>query len=119
MIQRSRLLIVALLCSWSCSHPGTPAPSAPSAAATVVPAPAAPRSETPPALEYDLVLQGGRVIDPESGLDGVRNVGIQAGKIAAVSASPLKGRATIDASGLVVAPGFIDMHAHGQDPYSS
>jgi len=64
---------------------------------------------------YDLVIAGGRVMEPESKLDAVRNVGIRAGKIAAVSAAPMKGRQTIDAKGLVVAPGFIDLHAHGQD----
>jgi dihydroorotase len=64
---------------------------------------------------YDLVIAGGRVMDPESKLDAVRNIGIRAGKIAAVRATALQGRQTIDASGLVVAPGFIDLHAHGQD----
>ena len=68
-----------------------------------------------PAPEYDLVLRGGRVMDPESGLDAVRDLGIRGGKIAAVSAEPLRGRAVLDARGLVVAPGFIDLHAHGQD----
>lgn len=63
---------------------------------------------------FDLVIQSGRVIDPESGLDAVRNVGIVAGRIAAVSAQPLEGRSKLDASGLVVAPGFIDLHQHGQ-----
>lgn len=65
--------------------------------------------------EYDLVIRGGRVMDPESGLDAVRDVGIRKGAIAAVSESPLAGRETIDARGLVVAPGFIDLHAHTQD----
>ena len=69
----------------------------------------------PPAPEYDLVIRDGRVMDPESGTDAVRHVGISGGRIAAVSAEPLRGRATIDARGLVVAPGFIDLHAHGQD----
>jgi N-acyl-D-aspartate/D-glutamate deacylase len=64
---------------------------------------------------YDLVLRDGRVMDPESGLDAIRHVGISAGKIAALSTTPLAGRATIDARGLVVSPGFIDLHAHGQD----
>ncbi len=64
---------------------------------------------------FDIVIRNGRVIDPASGLDGVRSVGIRGGKIAEVSASPLKGRQVIDARGLVVAPGFIDLHAHGQD----
>src|SRR5947209_20248075 len=67
------------------------------------------------AQNYDLVIRGGRVMDPESKLDAVRNIGITAGKVRAVSASPLSGRSTIDAAGLVVAPGFIDLHSHGQD----
>jgi len=65
---------------------------------------------------YDVVIVNGRVMDPESGLDAVRNVGLRAGKVAAVSAQPLQGRRTIDAKGLVVAPGFIDLHEHGQAP---
>ena len=64
---------------------------------------------------YDLVIRDGRVMDPESGLDAVRNVALANGRIAAVSVDPLVGRTTIDAHGLVVAPGFIDLHAHGQD----
>lgn len=64
---------------------------------------------------YDLVVNGGRVMDPETKLDGVRNIGIKDGKIAAVSETPLTGKKTIDAKGLVVAPGFIDLHAHGQN----
>jgi N-acyl-D-aspartate/D-glutamate deacylase len=64
--------------------------------------------------EYDLVLQGGRVMDPASGLDSVRNVGINGGKIAAISAEPLRGKQVVDVAGNVVAPGFIDLHAHGQ-----
>ncbi|QQS42899.1 MAG: amidohydrolase family protein [Acidobacteriota bacterium] len=63
---------------------------------------------------YDIVLKGGRVIDPETGLDAVRNVGIRGDRIAEVSASELKGKEVIDVSGLVVSPGFIDLHAHGQ-----
>ncbi|HSR68791.1 MAG TPA: amidohydrolase family protein [Acidobacteriota bacterium] len=68
---------------------------------------------------FDLVIEGGRVMDPESGLDGVRNVGISGGRIAAVSEEALRGTRRIDASGLVVAPGFVDLHAHGQDPLSN
>ncbi len=71
------------------------------------------------AQSYDLVLAGGRVMDPESGLDAVRDVGIRDGTIAAVSESPLDGETVVDVSGLVVAPGFIDLHAHGQDLFSS
>jgi dihydroorotase len=65
---------------------------------------------------FDTIIVNGRVMDPESGLDAVRNVGIRAGKIAAISQAPLRGNATIDAKGLVVAPGFIDLHEHGQEP---
>ncbi len=64
---------------------------------------------------YDLVLANGRVMDPESGLDAVRNVAVQNGKIAAISETELRGRQVLDVTGLIVAPGFIDFHAHGQD----
>ncbi len=64
--------------------------------------------------QYDIVLAGGRVMDPESGLDAVRNVGIRGSQIARVAREPLEGAVIIDARGLVVAPGFIDLHAHGQ-----
>jgi imidazolonepropionase-like amidohydrolase len=64
---------------------------------------------------YDLVIRGGRVMDPETGLDAVRTIGISNGAIARVTTGDLDGARTIDASGLVVAPGFIDLHSHGQD----
>jgi N-acyl-D-aspartate/D-glutamate deacylase len=67
------------------------------------------------AQQYDVVLEGGRVIDPETGLDAVRNVGIRDGRIVSISTTPLSGRRIIHAAGLVVAPGFIDLHQHGQD----
>ncbi|HME36859.1 MAG TPA: amidohydrolase family protein [Candidatus Sulfotelmatobacter sp.] len=67
------------------------------------------------AQQYDLVLEGGRVMDPETGLDAVRNVGIREGRIASISTAPLSGRRVIHAAGLVVAPGFIDLHQHGQE----
>ena len=70
------------------------------------------------AQQYDLVIEGGRVIDPESKLDAVRNVGIEDGRIARISKAPLKGRRVVVAAGLVVAPGFIDLHQHGQDQTS-
>ncbi|HTS49840.1 MAG TPA: amidohydrolase family protein, partial [Bryobacteraceae bacterium] len=66
------------------------------------------------AQQYDLVLEGGRVMDPETGLDAVRNVGIREGKIAKISETPLAGRRVVKAAGLVVAPGFIDLHQHAQ-----
>ena len=67
-----------------------------------------------PSPGYDLVIANGRVMDPESGLDAVRHVGIRAGTIAAISEAPLAGTRLIDASNLVVAPGFVDLHEHGQ-----
>ncbi|MGD0302849.1 MAG: amidohydrolase family protein [Bryobacteraceae bacterium] len=68
------------------------------------------------AQTYDLVLANGRAMDPETNLDAPRNVGIRGGKIAAVSASALEGRALLDVKGLVVTAGFIDLHSHGQTP---
>jgi N-acyl-D-aspartate/D-glutamate deacylase len=64
---------------------------------------------------YDLVILNGRVIDPESRSDAIRNLGISAGTIKAISARKLTGRTVIDARGLVVSPGFIDLHQHGQN----
>jgi len=64
---------------------------------------------------FDVVILNGRVIDPESGLDATRNIGINGSTIAAISEFPLKGKVEITAGGLVVAPGFIDLHAHGQN----
>jgi dihydroorotase len=72
-------------------------------------------SAPPDHSTYDIVISNGHVMDPESGLDAVRNVGITAGKIRAISTEPLKGK-TLDAKNLVVAPGFIDLHEHGQEP---
>ncbi len=62
---------------------------------------------------YDIVLAGGRVIDPETKLDAIRNVGIIDNRIAQISTETLKGKEVIDVKGLVVAPGFIDPHVHG------
>jgi hypothetical protein len=64
---------------------------------------------------YDIVISGGRVIDPETKLDAKRNVGIKGGKIAAVTEKAIEGKETIDAKGHVVCPGFIDMHFHNVD----
>ncbi|HUU71542.1 MAG TPA: amidohydrolase family protein [Burkholderiales bacterium] len=64
---------------------------------------------------FDMVITDGRVIDPETGLDAVRNIGIKDGAIVAISEFALKGAKTINAKGLVVAPGWIDLHAHGQE----
>lgn len=64
------------------------------------------------AQPFDVVINNGRIIDPESKLDAVRHVGLRAGKIVAVSRQRLTGKQVIDARGLVVAPGFIDLHSH-------
>lgn len=64
----------------------------------------------------DTLLVGGRVIDPETGLDAVRNVGIRDGGIVYVGDELPAAAAVIDVSGLVVAPGFIDLHSHAQSP---
>jgi dihydroorotase len=64
--------------------------------------------------ELDVVLAGGRVMDPETGLDATRNVGIRGDRIVEITTEPLSGKVAVDVSGLVVAPGFIDPHAHGQ-----
>src|ERR1700689_2091507 len=64
---------------------------------------------------YDTVLANGRVMDPESGLDANRYIGIRGKRIEAISATPLEGRTIVDVRGMVVAPGFIDLHSHGQD----
>ena len=61
---------------------------------------------------YDLVITGGRVMDPESGLDAIRNVGIKGDKIAIITEQGLQGKETIDTTDHVVAPGFIDGHSH-------
>lgn len=78
----------------------------------------APLAGQPDAGPLDLVIAGGRVIDPESGLDAPRHVGIRGDRIVAVSATPLQGRETIDAAGLVVAPGFVDLHRHAHGDQS-
>lgn len=68
---------------------------------------------------YDVVLLNGRVIDPETNFDGARNVGIKDGLIATITEDDIEGEETIDATGLVIAPGFIDTHFHAVDPFAS
>jgi hypothetical protein len=70
------------------------------------------------AADYDLVIINGRVMDPETNFDGIRNVGIKGGKIAVITKEKITGKETIDATGLVVAPGFIDGHQHCLEPYA-
>ena len=70
------------------------------------------------AQDYDLVILNGRVMDPETMYDAIANVGIKNGRIAAITKDEITGTKTIDAKGLVVAPGFIDTHVHGVDPFT-
>ena len=67
-----------------------------------------------PAPDYDFLIKGGRVVDPANGLDAVRDVAIKDGKIAAVAPDIPAARAlkAVDARGLVVTPGLIDIHVH-------
>jgi hypothetical protein len=67
-------------------------------------------------LDYDVVVLGGRVMDPETGFDAVANVGIRDGRIAAITGEPITGTEIIDANGLVVSAGFIDTHYHWPRP---
>ena len=71
------------------------------------------------AQQYDLVITNGRVMDPETMYDGVVNVGVKGGRIAVITKGLITGKETIDATGLVVAPGFIDTHFHAVDPFAS
>ena len=71
----------------------------------------------PADTEFDLVILNGRVIDPETNFDGVRNVGVKDGVIGLITEEEISGKKTIDASGHVVSPGFIDYHSHAQEPY--
>ena len=64
--------------------------------------------------ELDLVISGSRIMDPESGLDAVMNLGIKEGRIEVITDQDLSGKNFIDGSGLVLAPGFIDLHEHAQ-----
>lgn len=62
---------------------------------------------------YDYAIINGRVIDPETGLDAIKNVGISGDQISMITSDEITATTTIDASGLVVCPGFIDPHVHG------
>ena len=71
------------------------------------------------AQDYDLVILGGRVMDPETMYDDIANVGIKDGRIAVITKDKITGKETINAKGLVVAPGFIDTHFHAVDPFAT
>ena len=65
---------------------------------------------------YEIVIQNGRVMDPESGLDAVRNVGIEGRKVATITEDRIDGKQVLDATGHVVTAGFVDLHRHGHSP---
>ena len=71
------------------------------------------------AEDFDLVILNGRVMDPETMYDAVANVGVKDGRIAVITQDKIKGKETIDAKGLVVAPGFIDTHFHNDRPWAN
>ncbi|HSR88114.1 MAG TPA: amidohydrolase family protein [Pontiella sp.] len=70
---------------------------------------------TATAETYDVVIRNGRVIDPETHFDSVANVGIKGNRIAVITEDALEGHMSVDAAGMIVSPGFIDVHAHGQN----
>jgi predicted amidohydrolase len=65
--------------------------------------------------DWDIVLRGGRVIDPESGLDQVRDVAVAQGRVAEIGNGLRPARAECDVAGLVLTAGFVDMHSHVND----
>jgi dihydroorotase len=67
-----------------------------------------PVPEPEPDVTYDLVILGGRVMDPETGYDRVANIGVTGRMITRITENPIKGNTVVDATGLVVSPGFID-----------
>ncbi len=73
-----------------------------------------PSHTAPP--KYDLVIHDGRVMDPETGLDAVKTIGISGGEITMIGETSLEGIREIDASGMIVSPGFIDIHSHSPTP---
>ena len=93
------------------------------ATTTTTPGPVGPASvagaaEPPPdGHTYERVIRGGRVIDPESGFDGVADVGIDGTTVTNISEDGLDGTEVIDAEGLVVAPGFIDLLSYEPNDY--
>ena len=83
---------------------------------TLLATPFGPPAAANPHPQYALAINHGRVIDPETGLDAIRHLGVRGGRIVAISEQPLSGQVQLDATGMVVAPGFIDIHSHSLTP---
>jgi len=99
---------------------GGDSPRGPTSGGPAVPATLEGAAPPPPDRHvYDLVVAGGRVIDPDSGYDGEANVGIDGEQIVTISTGTLEGRARIDAAGKVVAPGFIDLLSYEPEDYGA
>jgi cytosine/adenosine deaminase-related metal-dependent hydrolase len=73
------------------------------------------RKEVGSVSDWDLVLRGGRVVDPESGLDAIRDVAVAGGQVASVGEAMRGATASVDVTGLVVTAGFVDLHSHVND----
>jgi N-acyl-D-aspartate/D-glutamate deacylase len=74
-------------------------------------------TEAQPGRVHQLVIDGARVIDPETGYDQVANVGVDDGVITAITADAVSGDEIIDGRGLVLAPGFIDLLSYDPNPF--
>jgi N-acyl-D-aspartate/D-glutamate deacylase len=70
-----------------------------------------------PAHVFDIVINGGRVMDPDSGYDAIANIGVDGDRVTRITTEALTGRTTIDAASLVVAPGFIDILSYSPNGY--
>ncbi len=66
-------------------------------------------------IPFDIVILNGRVIDPETQFDGIRNIGIKDGVLSLITEEEIRGLHEIDATNKIISPGFIDLHAHGQN----
>lgn len=119
-IRRLALLLLSLLlmaCAVPAPAPQQPFPEPPPVAAAPEPAPEQAEPSIPPSRIFDVVILGGRVMDPETGFDQIANVGIEGGKVTVITRQAIGGQSSIDARGLVVAPGFIDILSYAPDTY--
>ena len=115
MILCSRITTMSLWCSSSCCG-SKKVSSRLLALVLCVPLIAfATENQTSSPVVYDIAVNNGRVIDPETELDAQRNIGIRNGKIVTITGKEITAQRTIDARGMIVAPGFIDTHVHAPD----